>query len=175
MSTEFIIRPLEIEDFTQFLDIQSAALLQAPEVFGSDYDWFAGLSILSKEQRYEQYMNFPYQYLLGAVAPDGLIVGMIGYSSQDSTKVRHKGRLWGLFVREEYRSHGIATILINSIVDTVKEVLEVEQLQLSVSTQNQASYGLYLRLGFTVYGTEIHAMKIHHSYVDEYLMVKFLV
>ena len=38
----------------------------------------------------------------------------------------------------------------------------------------QASYGLYLRLGFTVYGTEIHAMKIEESYVDEYLMTKFL-
>ena len=175
MTSEFVIRPLEIEDFAQFLDIQSAALVQAPEVFGSDYDWFAGLSILSKEQRYEQYMNFPYQYLLGAVAPNGRIMGMIGYSSQESTKVRHKGRLWGLFVRQEYRNCGIATVLINSIVETAKDVLEVEQLQLSVSTQNQASYGLYLRLGFTVYGTEIHAMKIQHSYVDEYLMVKFLV
>lgn len=175
MSQEYFLRPLEIEDFSQFLDIQSAALLQAPEVFGSDYDWFAGLSILSKEQRYEQYMNYPYQYLLGAVNAEGLIIGMIGYSSQDSSKVRHKGRLWGLFVREEYRGHGIATVLINSIVDTVREVSDVEQLQLSVSTQNQASYGLYLRLGFSVYGTEIHAMKIQHSYVDEYLMVKFLV
>mgnify|MGYP003344553582 FL=1 len=175
MTPDFVIRPLEIEDFTQFLDIQSAALVQAPEVFGSDYDWFAGLSILSKEQRYEQYMNFPYQYLLGAVAPNGVILGMIGYSSQESTKVRHKGRLWGLFVRQEYRNQGIATVLINSLVDTARDVLEVEQLQLSVSTQNQASYGLYLRLGFTVFGTEIHAMKVHHSYVDEYLMVKFLV
>ena len=74
----------------------------------------------------------------------------------------------------EYRGQGIATILVNSLVDTAKDVLEVEQLQLSVSTQNQASYGLYLRLGFTVYGTEIHAMKIGEAYVDEYLMTKFL-
>ncbi|MEY2719402.1 MAG: hypothetical protein RLZZ273_768 [Bacteroidota bacterium] len=174
MSSDLIIRPLEIEDFNQFLDIQNAALLQAPEVFGSDYEWFAGLSILSKEQRYEKYMNFPYQYLLGAVDASGNIVGMIGYSSHESTKTRHKGRLWGLFVRNEYRGQGIATILVNSLVDTARDVLEVEQLQLSVSTQNQASYGLYLRLGFTVYGTEIHAMKIEESYVDEYLMTKFL-
>jgi RimJ/RimL family protein N-acetyltransferase len=174
MISDLIIRPLEIEDFTQFLDIQSAALLHAPEVFGSDYDWFAGLSILSKEQRYEKYMNFPYQYLLGAVDPAGVIVGMIGYSSQNSTKTRHKGGLWGLFVRDEYRGQGIASILVNSLVETARDVLDVEQLQLSVSTQNQASYGLYLRLGFTVYGTEIHAMKIDESYVDEYLMVKFL-
>jgi hypothetical protein len=62
-----VIRPLEIEDFPAFLDLQGLALLQAPEVFGSDYDWFEGLSILSKEQRYERYMNFPYQYILGAV------------------------------------------------------------------------------------------------------------
>jgi RimJ/RimL family protein N-acetyltransferase len=161
MSSDLIIRPLEIEDFNQFLDIQSAALLQAPEVFGSDYEWFAGLSILSKEQRYERYMNFPYQYLLGAVDASGNIVGMIGYSSHESTKTRHKGRLWGLFVRNEYRGQGIATILVNSLVEAARDVLE-------------ASYGLYLRLGFTVYGTEIHAMKIGETYVDEYLMTKFL-
>lgn len=174
MSTDLVVRPLEIDDFSQFLDIQSAAILQAPEVFGSDHEWFAGLSILSKEQRYERYMNFPYQYLLGALDPSGNIVAMIGYSSQESMKTRHKGSIWGLFVRENYRGQGIATILVNSVVETAREVLEVEQLQLSVSTQNTATHGLYLRLGFTVYGTEIHAMKIGNSYVDEYLMVKFL-
>jgi RimJ/RimL family protein N-acetyltransferase len=175
MTTDYTIRPLEIEDFPAFLEIQKEALLQAPEVFGSDHDWFEGLSVLSKEQRYEKYMNYPYQYLLGAVDPNGQIIGMIGYSGQEQLKLRHKGRLWGLFVREEHRGRGIASKLIASLIDTARDILEVEQIQLTVSTRNEASYALYLRLGFTVYGTESRAMKVDHSYVDEYLMVKFLV
>ena len=175
MTTDYNIRPLEIDDFPAFLNIQREALLQAPEVFGSDYDWFEGLSVLSKEQRFEKYVNYPYQYLLGAVDVSGRIVGMIGYSGQEQMKLRHKGRLWGLFVLEEFRGHGIASKLIASLIETARDILEVEQIQLTVSTHNEASYGLYLRLGFAVYGTELRAMKVDDYYVDEYLMVKFLV
>lgn len=174
MTPELTIRPMEIEDFTRFLEIQREALLQSPEVFGSDYEWFESLSILSKEQRYEKYMNFPYQFILGAVENDGTIVGMIGYSSTDSSKTRHKGSLWGLFVRQPYRGEGLATRLVMSVLDTARDLLDVEQVQLTISTQNEASYGLYLRLGFTVFGTELHARKIGDSYVDQYHMVKFL-
>ncbi|MBU3679160.1 MAG: GNAT family N-acetyltransferase [Candidatus Kapabacteria bacterium] len=174
MTPELTIRPLEIDDFATFLDIQREALLQSPELFGSDYEWFESLSILSKEQRYEKYMNFPYQYILGAVDDDGNIAGMIGYSSEDSSKTRHKGTVWGLFVRPEFRGKGIATIMVMSVLETAQDMLDVEQVQLAVSTHNEASYGLYLRLGFKVFGTELHAMKIGDSYVDEYHMVKFL-
>lgn len=175
MTTEILLRPLESDDFPAFLEIQREALLQAPEVFGSDYDWFEGLSILSKEQKYEKYMNFPYQYLLGAVDGQGKILGMIGYSGQEQSKLKHKGRLWGLFVLKDHRGRGTATKLVRSVIETAKDILEVEQIQLSVSTSNEASYGLYLRLGFVVWGTELRAMKIGDSYVDEYSMVKFLV
>ena len=174
MTPELTIRPMEIDDFPRFLEIQREALLQSPEVFGSDYEWFESLSILSKEQRYEKYMNFPYQFILGAVAEDGIIAGMIGYSSEDSSKTKHKGTLWGLFVRPDFRGKGLATILVQSVLETAQDLLDVEQVQLAVSTQNEASYGLYLRLGFNVFGTELHAMKIGDSYVDEYHMVKFL-
>lgn len=170
-----VVRPLEIEDFPAFLEIQREALVQAPEVFGSDYDWFEGLSILSKEQRFEKYLNYPYQFMLGAVEDTGKIIAMIGYSGNETSKLRHKGRIWGLYVRTDSRGMGLATTLVESVLDVAREVLGVKQVQLAVSTHNTATYGLYLRLGFTVYGTEVGAMKIGSSYVDEYLMSKHLV
>jgi RimJ/RimL family protein N-acetyltransferase len=167
------IRPLEIDDFSAFLNIQRDALLNAPEVFGSDYDWFDALSILSKEQRYEKYMNFPYQYLLGAIDEKGAIVGMIGFSSEHmQAKTRHKGKIWGMYVTPEQRGKGLASQLVQTVLSAAQDI-GCEQIQLSVSTRNTASYSLYLRIGFTVYGTESHAMKIGDEYVDEYLMVKF--
>ncbi len=174
MAIQYEIRPLEASDFQPFLNIQRVALLNSPEVFGSDYDWFDTLSILSKEQRYERYMLFPYQYLLGAILPDGQVAGMVGFSNDHTrTKIKHKGRIWGMYVIPEYRGQGVASAMVASVLNTAEEI-GVEQIHLSVSTDNKDSYSLYLRLGFTVYGLETHAMKVGEQYVDEYLMVKFL-
>jgi RimJ/RimL family protein N-acetyltransferase len=175
MTHHHAIRPFEYEDFDKFLVIQREALERSPELFGSDYAWFASLSKLTIEQRYERYLNFPYTYLLGCFAPDGDIMGMIGYSSDQSQKLKHKGHVWGLYVREDYRGRGIASTLTDSVIETARDILGVEQITCTVSSQNKASYNHYLRLGFTIYGTEVHAMKIDETYVDELLMVKFLV
>jgi len=173
--TDYELRPLEIDDFSAFLDIQGDALVNSPEVFGSDYNWFEHLSLLSKEQRFVKYMNYPYQYLLGAVDSSGRIMGMVGFSCDYAqSKLRHKGKIWGAYVRPEYRGHGIGRLLIDSVIDTAQNIVDCEQIQLAVSTRNEASYGLYLQMGFTIYGTELQALKIGEEYVDEYLMVKFL-
>ena len=168
------VRPLDEGDFQAFLGIQKDALRHAPEVFGSDYDWFDSLSILSKEQRFQKYLFFPHRFLLGAFDDEGAIVGMIGFSTDHNrSKVKHKAKIWGMYVVPEMRGKGIATSLVNSVIETARE-LDVELIQLSVGTRNTESYQLYLRSGFSVYGTEARAMKVDEEYVDEYLMVKFL-
>ena len=168
------IRPLDEGDFQAFLSIQNDALQHAPEVFGSDYDWYDALSLLSKEQRYQKYLFYPHKYLLAAFESDGQLVGMIGFSTEHNrSKVRHKGLIWGMYVLPSHRGRGIATSLVDSVIETAREI-GVELIQLSVGTRNEASYELYLRSGFTVYGTEARAMKVDEEYVDEYLMVKFL-
>lgn len=175
MISDVTIRPLDDSDFTEFMEIQRIALEQSPELFGSDYDWFNSISLLSKEQRFERYQNFPFTYLLGAVRTDGTIVGMIGFSCDNAqTKLKHKGRVWGMFVLPEYRGHRLATSLLTTVLDSARDLAGCELVQLAVSTQNRSAYELYLRLGFVVYGTETHAMKVGDAYVDEYLMVTFL-
>ena len=171
---DITLRALDVEDFASFLELQKDAIFNAPEVFGSDYDWFDALSVLSKEQRYQEYMDFPYKYLLGAFDQDNRIKGMIGFSSDKSRrKLRHKGKIWGMYVTPESRGQGIASSLVTSVLETAAEI-DCELVQLSVGTKNRDSYGLYLRFGFTVYGTELRAMKVNEEYVDEYLMVKHL-
>ncbi|MBU3740721.1 MAG: GNAT family N-acetyltransferase [Candidatus Kapabacteria bacterium] len=175
MGSNHTIRPFEYEDFESFFTIQREALERSPELFGSDYSWFASLSRLSVEQRFERYLNYPYTYLLGCFGESGEILGMIGFSSDQSIKLRHKGRVWGLYVRESARGKGIASALTASVIEIGRDVLGIEQISCSVSSQNQASYNHYLRIGFTIYGTELHALKIGDTYVDEYLMVRFLI
>jgi RimJ/RimL family protein N-acetyltransferase len=169
------LRPLEYADLESFIELQRKALEHAPELFGSDYDWVQSLSILNIEQRFTKYLSYPSNFILGAFHRQIDLVGMVGFSSDHhSSKLRHKARVWSMFVIPEFRGRGLATMLMESVIDTAHTVLDCEQIQLAVSTQNVASYSLYLRLGFAVYGTEVHALKVGPEYVDEYLMVKFL-
>ena len=50
-----------------------------------------------------------------------------------------------------------------------------EQIELTVESKNHRALRLYLRYGFTVYGTRPHGMKYPDgSYDNDYLMVKML-
>jgi len=175
MKQNTILRPLEPADLDAFVILQKSALESAPELFGSDYEWFNTLSLLSIEQRFARYQDYPSNYILGAFTDSNALVGMVGFSCEHySTKLRHKGRVWSMYVIPDYRGQGIASELMLSAIDTARGILDCEQIQLAVSTRNVSSYSLYLRLGFTVYGTEFQALKFGDEYVDEYLMVKFL-
>jgi RimJ/RimL family protein N-acetyltransferase len=77
-----------------------------------------------------------------------------------------------MYVRPTHRGKGLASDLVNTVLTSAQDI-GCELIQLAVGTRNEASYSLYLRMGFTVYGTEARAMKIDDEYVDEYLMVKF--
>ena len=50
-----------------------------------------------------------------------------------------------------------------------------EQIELTVESKNMRAINLYLRKGFTVYGTRPHGMKYADgSYDNDYLMIKML-
>ena len=86
--------------------------------------------------------------------------------------MRHKGVLFGMYVRESERGSGLAEEILAMIVDVARE--RVEQLQLSVATTNHRAIRFYRRLGFEAYATEPKALKLGSRYIDELLMVRFL-
>ncbi len=172
---KYYYRPLEEEDFTEYLHLQEEALQNSPELFGSDYVSYQSISLLNKEQLFEQFLNYPYNFLLACYNEQNKAIGMIGFSSKkDKSHIRHKADIWGLYVKPEYRTKNIATTLIQQVVQSAKDNLGTEQILLKVAVPNTKAYSLYLKLGFLVYGTEIRALKVEDQYVDEYLMIKLL-
>jgi ribosomal protein S18 acetylase RimI-like enzyme len=172
---DVILRPLEERDFEQFVQLQQEALQQAPEAFGSDYESYQALSLLDKEQQFEMLLHYPYNYLLGVFTPEGQLIGMAGFMCEHTKpKVRHKGRIWGMYITPQYRGRGLGERLLRQLLLSAKEDAGCEQVLLSVATTNQAAYGLYLKLGFLRYGTEYRALKLGDTYVDEHLMMRLL-
>jgi ribosomal protein S18 acetylase RimI-like enzyme len=85
-----------------------------------------------------------------------------------AAKLRHKGVLWGMFVRPEARGSGLAAALVARVI----EEAGLEELRLTVVSTNTAAVRLYTRLGFTPYGLERRALKVEGRYYDELLMAR---
>lgn len=175
MVREVRFRPLAEHDFEEFSRLQQEALQQAPEAFGSDYESYQALSLLDREQQFEALLHYPYNYVLG-VFVDSTLVGMAGFSCEyTKPKLRHKGRIWGMYITPDYRGQGLGEQLLQRLLEIAKEDAHCEQVLLSVATTNQAAYGLYLKAGFLRYGTEYRALKLDEThYVDEHLMMRLL-
>ena len=159
------IRLLAATDAARYRDIRLEGLEQNPEAFGSTFGQENGKPLSWFEERIAQTDIF------GAFVEDELL-GVAGYLTEEGPKHRHKGILWGMFVRAIARNSGLAKRLVADVIGHASE--QVEQVKLSVVSENQAARRLYASHGFVEYGREIRALNQEGRYYDELLMVKVL-
>jgi ribosomal protein S18 acetylase RimI-like enzyme len=142
------------------------ALTEEPEAFGSAAEDFANQTA---EEIATRLRSTDGAFVLGAWEPD--LVGMVGFSRQSGRKARHNGGIWGMYVAPEQRGRGIGRMLLTEALARATALSGLEQVHLTVVTTNAAAVGLYRSLGFVIYGTCPHALKLGDRYVDEHLMV----
>jgi ribosomal protein S18 acetylase RimI-like enzyme len=104
---------------------------------------------------------------------DGKLIGTAGFFRRKNNKERHKGHIWGVYVRPESRGKGIGSALMKEIVRRTRAAQGIEQITL-VASANLPAQRLYKALGFESYGIEPHSLKIGKDYVDDVLMVLWL-
>jgi ribosomal protein S18 acetylase RimI-like enzyme len=83
-------------------------------------------------------------------------------------EVRHKGVLWGMYVRPDARGTGLAASLVQRVIEQARPFLE--EILLTVVASNVAACRLYRAAGFEQYGLERRALKIGDNHYDEALM-----
>jgi ribosomal protein S18 acetylase RimI-like enzyme len=113
------------------------------------------------------------QVVLGACS-DEEFIGLAGLGQLDAHKTSHKARLWGVYVKPEWRRKGVARVLVTELIKRARSTPGLEQITLSVGTTQTAATQLYRSLGFEVYGRAVRALKVGDHYVDEELMVLHL-
>jgi ribosomal protein S18 acetylase RimI-like enzyme len=169
-----IIRAFVPEEVEVFRKIRLAALLANPEAFGSSYETEQAQPLNVARERLQNLHSSPDNFVLGAWAETGEVVGMMGLYRQTSAKEQHKGGVWGVFVLPEWRGQGIAEQLLDELLARARQLADLGQLQLSVVTTQEAAVHLYQSRGFQQYGLERRALRIGDRYVDEFHMVLFL-
>jgi len=155
------IRPLTPADAAAYRGIRLAGLRESPEAFGSTFDreniqplaWFRDRLAASQ--------------VFGAFCSADLL-GIAGFAIREGEKERHKGLLWGMYVRPDVRKGGLGRQLVEAVFEYARAHVEV--IQLSVVSGNELARRLYAALGFVEYGLERDSLKQNGRYYDEILM-----
>jgi RimJ/RimL family protein N-acetyltransferase len=98
------------------------------------------------------------------------LVGMVGVYRESPTKMRHRARIWGMYVREGVRRTGLGTALLEAALESVRDWPGVVQVHLSVSEVAAAAYALYERAGFRVWGSEPRSLAWRNQVAAEHHM-----
>jgi len=162
------IRILTLDDVAAYRAIRLEMLESEPEAFGSSPEDHNKLS--EEEIRRRLTADLAERFIFGAFV-DGQLVGVAGFVREPQVKARHKGRIWGVYLKAELRGQGIGRRMLQSILDRVHAIDGLEQILISVTTAQSAAQSLYRSLGFVSFGVEPRALKIANRYVDEQYMV----
>lgn len=159
------VRRLSEWDAEDFRAIRLEGLQRHPEAFGATHADEAAQPMAFFSDRLKNSAVF------GGFEGTTLL-GVAGLYFLEQEKVRHKAVLYGMYVRDPARGTGLARQLVDAVLDHARQ--EVELVQLSVMTSNDAARRLYERCGFKLFGVEPRALKIAGRYLDEALMHKLL-
>jgi ribosomal protein S18 acetylase RimI-like enzyme len=109
------------------------------------------------------------KFVLGTFKEEKLIA-TAGFYRYPHLKERHKGHIWGVYVRPESRGKGVARALMEEIILRARTMNGLEQILL-VASAHLPARKLYEALGFQAYGVEPRSLKIGTEYVDDVLMI----
>jgi ribosomal protein S18 acetylase RimI-like enzyme len=159
----FAVRRLSASDAIGFRDLRLDGLRAHPEAFGASWEDEAAQPLAWFADRLDRSTVFG-----GGPAGTSELSGIVGFYTLDNAKQRHKGVLWGMFVRPQARGTGLAPSLVAHVIEHARQV--VEEVRLTVVATNTAAVRLYERAGFKPYGLEPRSLKVGNDYHDEVLM-----
>jgi len=111
-------------------------------------------------------------FILG-LFEDGALAGTVGFFRRQHLKERHKGHIWGVYVRPESRGKGAGRALMQEVILRARKLEGLEQITL-VASAHLPAQKLYKAMGFESYGVEPRSLKLGAEYVDDVLMILWL-
>ncbi|MCE9522969.1 MAG: GNAT family N-acetyltransferase [Alphaproteobacteria bacterium] len=162
MSEPVRIRQLASVDAIAARDLRLEGLRLEPQHFGSSWEEEAPHPLAWWESR----LNGSARWLGAEV--DGGLVGLTVVSLNPRMKLSHNGEIGAVYVSERFRRRGIASSLMQSAMEYLKN--RALFATLTVNAKNESARRLYERWGFVVCGQLERELMIDGVFYDELLM-----
>jgi ribosomal protein S18 acetylase RimI-like enzyme len=160
------IRFLTADDAAEWSRLRLEALQKDPAAFSSSVEEHASLPLEEVRRRLCQGDSF----IVGAFE-EGCLFGMAGFHRETGPKVRHKGRVWGVYVTAAKRGQGVGRQMMHALLQRAAGIAGVEQVLLSAASSQAAALALYRSLRFQIFGTEPRALYVDGQFIDEHYLV----
>lgn len=162
------IRLFTEQDAQLLWDLRMLALETDPWSFVESPEELRAISVDEYATRLRA--NNAANFIVGAFEQQTAL-GMTGFYQEKSIKRRHKGWIWGVFVKPDARGRGVARSLMAEAIKRAKAIPGLEMILLTVSVDQPAPRKLYQSLGFRSIGIEPKGIKIGNEHYDEEHMV----
>lgn len=163
------IRILSESDAESYWHLRVEALKQNPEAFARTLE--EEISRENSLERWADRLKGKDTLTFGAFQKD--LIGVVTLQFKEPVKMKHKADILGMYVSKNARGSGVGKVLLSHVIKKA-ESLGIEQLQLTVVSDNYAAKSFYSAFGFKTYGSEKQALKLGDRYWDEEDMVLFL-
>lgn len=166
---EATIITLPTDRWREAKQLRLEALLTEPSAFASSYEdelafpddvWIARLT-----SAYARDGNLTFFAEVG-----NELVGMAGAGWSSKAKLRHVAEVYSVYVSSEMRGTGIATRLMQRLLDELRALDQIEKVKLTVNTEARTAIRLYKRLGLDIIGTARRELKVDGRYCDLHYM-----
>lgn len=159
------IRALGQADVSQLHSLRLEALMRHPEAYGGD---FAREAQLTADAFAREFLPPAPGTMMGAFAA-GQLVGMAGLMVPRSANLRHKGRVFGVYVQPLYRNQRTASRLVDAVLAHARAA-RLATLTISVTAGNAPAERLYATRGFHPIGTIHRSLLVGRQFFDETMM-----
>lgn len=99
---------------------------------------------------------------------DDQLVGVANLAAFDAEKQKHVAEL-GICLVKEYWGYGIASMLMEDMIDFAREA-DLKVITLEVVSANVRAVKLYERFGFEIVGKLQKRLAVNYRYLDSYVM-----
>ncbi len=161
------IRRLTAADAAQYRQFRLRGLREHPDAFRSSYEEEFGKSADWAARRVS---NGAEGFFLGAFDEQEALIGTVGLQLEQRQKLRHQGKVIGMYVAPEHAGKGAGRALIEACIRQARGIAWLESLVLTVTSSNEDAVRLYRNAGFIPCGREPRAMKIDNRYFDKTMM-----